>query len=106
SLDARTASLTYIAHLGLNALQRAGFQAGETVAVQGLGPIGLATVLLVRLLGGQAIAIGNAPERLAIATALGATVALNASDPALMNKLSDVTETRLCDIVVTTVNAW
>src|SRR5450631_2192038 len=59
-LSSREASLTYIAHIGLTALQRAGLRAGESVAVQGLGPVGLATIALARAMdAGNIIAIGN-----------------------------------------------
>jgi Zn-dependent alcohol dehydrogenase len=101
TLESRHASLVYIAHIGLTALQRAGFAAGESIAIQGLGPIGLATIALARALGaGNIIAIGNAPGRLERALALGATAAIDAADAA------DADDGRLADLVINTVNPW
>ena len=47
-------------------------RAGETVAVLGLGPIGLLFVRLCVLAGARVLAAGRRPERLALAAELGA----------------------------------
>ena len=58
-------------------------QAGDTVAVVGLGGVGLAAILGARVAGARSIvAIDVVPEKLELARALGATDALDASDPA------------------------
>jgi alcohol dehydrogenase len=60
-------------------------QPGEWVAVHGCGGVGLAAVLLAQALGAQVVAIDVRPEPLAVATALGATHALDSrttADPA------------------------
>ncbi|HZO51227.1 MAG TPA: zinc-binding alcohol dehydrogenase [Bryobacteraceae bacterium] len=105
-LNARAASLAYIAYFGLNALQRADLQAGECVAVQGLGPIGLATVAVARALGaGRIVALGNSPSRLETAIAFGADEAIDTRELEQMAGLG--AELRnYADVVVTTVNAW
>jgi alcohol dehydrogenase len=56
-------------------------QAGDTVAVVGLGGVGLAAVLGARAAGAaRIVAIDVLPEKLELARALGATDAFNASD--------------------------
>ncbi|MBX3260984.1 MAG: hypothetical protein KF782_14965 [Labilithrix sp.] len=90
------ASLTYLAHLGLAALRRAAFAPGERVAIVGLGAIGLATTALVRAFGSPAVAIGNAPERLSLALAAGASAA----------RAGDEVEDASADLVVLTANTW
>ena len=84
ALSSREASLAYIAHIGLTGLQRAGLRSGESVAVQGLGPVGLATIALARAMdAGKVIAIGNSRGRADRALDLGATAAFDAGDPDL-----------------------
>src|SRR5439155_6779069 len=62
------------AAVALHAWRRAGVRPGETVAVVGLGPIGLLVVMLaVRHGAGRVIAADLSPARLRLARALGAT---------------------------------
>lgn len=57
----------------LHALDRAGVRLGDTVAVQGSGPVGLMATALARLGGaGTLIVLGAPPERLEVARQLGA----------------------------------
>jgi NADPH:quinone reductase-like Zn-dependent oxidoreductase len=106
-LSSREASVAYIAHIGLTGLQRAALRAGESVAVQGLGPVGLATIALARAMdAGNIIAIGNSRSRSELAIKLGATSALDASGPQLGDALAQCNDHNLADIVVTTVNSW
>jgi threonine dehydrogenase-like Zn-dependent dehydrogenase len=51
-----------------------------TVAVLGLGPVGLGNVLLQAYLGRQVIAVDLVPERLALAARLGAGVTVHAKE--------------------------
>jgi (R,R)-butanediol dehydrogenase/meso-butanediol dehydrogenase/diacetyl reductase len=68
------AALFEPAAVALHALRRAGLRSGETVAVVGLGPIGLLVVMLaVRLGAGRVIVNDLRPARLELARALGAT---------------------------------
>jgi (R,R)-butanediol dehydrogenase/meso-butanediol dehydrogenase/diacetyl reductase len=68
------AALFEPAAVALHALRRAGIRSGETVAVVGLGPIGLLVVMFARRLGaGRVIATDLHPARLELARELGAT---------------------------------
>ncbi|MFB4274512.1 2,3-butanediol dehydrogenase [Nonomuraea sp. MTCD27] len=69
------------AAVALHAWRRAGFRPGETLAVIGLGPIGLLIVMLaVRHGAGPIIAADLSPARLQVAHALGATDLVPAED--------------------------
>ena len=69
----------------------AGF--GETVAVLGVGPLGLCHLVKARLTGcGKLIAIDRLPSRLAFAAELGATLTLNAEEADADERLALVRE--------------
>jgi L-iditol 2-dehydrogenase len=68
-------------------------QAGETVIVQGLGPIGLMFVRLCKLAGARVLAAGRRGDRLGLAAKLGADVVFNeSSTPDLAAALKAETE--------------
>jgi L-iditol 2-dehydrogenase len=68
---------------GFAAVDRAGLRIGDTVLVQGSGPVGLAAVAMAAL-GGAALVIniGDPPDRLNLASELGADVVLSLSENA------------------------
>ncbi|MEU6409915.1 2,3-butanediol dehydrogenase [Microbispora sp. NPDC046933] len=69
------------AAVALHALRRSGLRAGETVAVVGLGPIGLLIVMLaVRHGAGRVIAADLSAARLDLARRLGATDLVRAGE--------------------------
>jgi len=107
ALDSRSASAAYIAHIGLNALQRAALQPGETVVIQGLGPIGLATVALARTMGAaHVVAIGNSANRIEKARALGATITIEVEDAELSARFLEAAGGSGAHVVINTVNSW
>jgi alcohol dehydrogenase len=68
-------------------------RAGQSVAVIGLGGVGLASLLGAEAAGARAVvAIDLSEEKLALAKALGATHAFNAADPDLVQKVKDATK--------------
>ncbi|MDR6392525.1 2,3-butanediol dehydrogenase [Paraburkholderia phenoliruptrix] len=81
------------AAVALHALRRAELRLGDTCAVFGLGPIGLLLISLAKLQGATTIvAVDVSRERLAAASHLGATHALDAGAldaPALRDALRD-----------------
>lgn len=95
-VDSGEASLIYLAQLGLTALRQVSYQAGESVAVVGLGVIGLCTVAVARALGAQVTAVANAPSRAATAKQLGAHCVMLAGEPVQPES----------DIVILTANQW
>ncbi|HEX6291242.1 MAG TPA: zinc-binding dehydrogenase [Herpetosiphonaceae bacterium] len=62
----------------LHAVERAEIRFGDTVVVQGSGPVGLSAAILAQLRGaGSVIVVGGPPVRLAMAQALGADAVLD-----------------------------
>ena len=61
------------------ALQRLHIAAGDTIAVFGQGPVGLAGTQLAAALGARVIAVDLSPERLALAREMGAEITINSS---------------------------
>ncbi|MFI5199574.1 MAG: L-threonine 3-dehydrogenase [Candidatus Limnocylindrales bacterium] len=75
--------------------------AGQTVVVTGCGPIGLMTVAIANLAGSAKVfATDINPERLAIARALGADVAINAKDEDVVARLRQLTGGVGVDVVL------
>lgn len=103
---AEAAAISYLAQLGLAALQKGRFQPGETVVVLGLGIIGLATVGLAAALGAKVVALGNDASRLKKALEMGAHAALLSGDPDLLPRLTEATGGDGPDLIVTTANSW
>ena len=79
---------------------RAGVKAGETVLVQGCGPIGLASMLLSKLKGARVISTDIVDYRVRRARELGADLALNVHREALLAPTLDLTGGRGVDKVI------
>jgi threonine dehydrogenase-like Zn-dependent dehydrogenase len=105
-VSAEVASLTYLAQLGLSALRQARYEAGENVAVVGLGVIGLCTIALARAMGANVIGIANSPSRSALARRVGAKAAFDAPRGPSQADLQEVFGASGPDIIVLTANAW
>ena len=95
-LPSDVASMTYLAALGLSALQRVSFRPEDVVAVIGLGPIGLATVGVAASAGARCYAVGKGDMRLAKARILGACKTI----------VADNVNEALADIVVVAASSW
>jgi alcohol dehydrogenase len=68
-------------------------RAGSSVAVVGLGGVGLASVLGAVASGARhTVAVDLSDEKLALAKSLGATHTFNAADPDLVQKVKDATK--------------
>jgi threonine dehydrogenase-like Zn-dependent dehydrogenase len=91
------ASLAYLAQLGMAAMRHARYESGESVAVVGLGVIGLGTVAIARAMGASVTAVANSALRGDFARQIGANqVHITGSGEAP----SDI------DLVVLTANPW
>jgi L-iditol 2-dehydrogenase len=81
-----------------------GFRFGDTVVVQGVGPLGLCHVIKARLLGaGDIIAIDALPSRLEMARQCGADYTLNLTGSTVRERVEQVqawTQGRGADVVV------
>ena len=87
-----------------SAVDSEGFRFGDTVVVQGVGPVGICHVMKARMLGaGEIIAIDRSPSRLNMALELGADYALNLTEMDQRERLEavqDLTHGRGADLVV------
>ena len=92
--------------LSAHCYRKAHFQAGEYVAVVGLGVLGLGAVALGPLFGAQTVGLGNSPIRLEMAERMGARAAYMSDDPALQAKLEAFTNGVGIDLVILTANPW
>lgn len=70
---------------------RANVRAGEWVAVHGTGGIGLATLLLAKMLGAQVVVVDIVEEKLEHALQLGADAAVNAVETDAAAAIRDIT---------------
>ena len=96
-VDPAPAALAYLAQLGVAALRKVHYEAGERVAVVGLGVIGLAACGMARAMGADVTAVANSPLRAEAALRAGAQRACVAGRDPLPTDL---------DIVVLTANSW
>ena len=87
-----------------SALANEGFRFGDTVVVQGVGPLGMCHVMKARMLGaGTIVAIDRSEFRLNLARELGADVALNINEVdgrGRAEAVRDLTHGRGADVVV------
>ena len=86
--------------IGAHAVDRAAVTAGETVAVIGAGPIGLAAVQFALLRGARVIVIDRAPSRLEACRRLYPAVFTADPDHPAEEQLSELTSGDLADAVV------
>src|SRR5437899_8762882 len=78
-----------------------GYLAGETVLVQGPGPIGLLAVQLCKALGAERVILsGTRPERLEIGRRLGADFVVNVRQESLARRVADITGGKGADSVL------
>ena len=80
-----------------------GFQEGDTVAVMGTGPVGIAHAATARLMGAsKVIAIDPFRPRVELTGELGATdlIVASADDPSLLDQVRELTGGRGVDVVV------
>lgn len=85
--------------VGLHAVALARPSMGETAAVFGAGPIGLSTLLALRLTGvKQVFATDLVPERLAVASQLGADAVKNPNDGDVVQWIRNETGGRGVDV--------
>ncbi len=94
----------------LRGLDETGIRPGDTVAVLGLGPIGMMFVRLAKLYGARVIAIGRRTSQLDRAAAMGASELLLAANGAdLVGQIRRATDGRGADVVIEAVGrpeAW
>ena len=88
----------------IHGVERIGLEWGDTVIIQGSGPVGLACLVLVRDRGaGKVIVIGGPPHRLGIAKRFGADICLDIANTSLEERtrvIKDATDGFGADLVL------
>jgi predicted dehydrogenase/threonine dehydrogenase-like Zn-dependent dehydrogenase len=87
SLEA--ASLTTIGAIAVQGVRQANVTFGETVAVIGVGLVGVLTIQILRAAGCRVVAIDVSRQRAAQAMSLGAQLGLGTDDPGLEHAVKD-----------------
>jgi threonine dehydrogenase-like Zn-dependent dehydrogenase len=105
-LRPEVAVFSYLINLGLHALRRGGLIPGETVAVVGLGPIGLGTVAIAKTLGSPVVGIDPVARRRELALSLGADAALEPTAVTFGRAIADFGGEAGIDLVVETASTW
>jgi len=82
-----------------SALRKLGVSGETTLAVFGLGPVGLSGVLLGKAMGGIVIGVDVIAERVELARRIGADVVVDATKEDPVSVLRDVTTPEGCDLV-------
>ncbi len=85
-VSVKQASSVTLGAIAMQGLRQAEPRLGEIVMVSGLGLIGLLTVQMLRANGCRVIGLDIDPERLALASELGAEATINATDDNLVER--------------------
>ncbi|WP_100012696.1 zinc-binding alcohol dehydrogenase family protein [Lentibacillus sediminis] len=89
--------------IGAQAAWRGNVQAGQTVFIQGAGPIGITVLKMVKLLGANVIISDIMNERLEFAKENGADHTINPSESDVTAKISEITEGEGANAVIDAV---
>lgn len=96
-------SIAEVAHL---ALRRGNPTPGETIAIIGLGVIGLSALAYCRAFGFRTIAIDTVEARLAIARQMGADLAISPEEDDFHQRVGDITDGYGVDLVIEAASVW
>ncbi len=99
-LTLEQASLIYLASISMNGVAIADIKLGDTVAVFGLGTIGLITAKLFKLAGAKVIAVDPVKSRTDDALKLGVDYVVNCAPQDQEKAIFDITNNRGVDIAV------
>lgn len=103
AMDLEAAALVEPISVAVQACNRAGLTAGDSVAIVGSGPIGLITLLVAQAYGAtEAVAVDVQEHRLAKARFLGAETTIHAKEQDVAPRLKEVTSNRGVDVVFDT----
>ncbi len=103
SLSFEAAALNEPLSVGIHAANRAQLKAGETVAIIGMGPVGLMAVVAAKAYGASKIFVSDLePNRLKAARELGATHAILARDVDVAKEIRRLNDNRGVDVAFET----
>ncbi len=96
-------SILEVAHL---ALRRGNPTPGETVAIIGLGVVGLSALAYCKAFGFRTIAIDQAVDRLEIARHMGADLAISPDEPDFLAQVQQASDGYGADLVIEAASVW
>lgn len=96
-------SIAEVAHL---ALRRGNPTPGETVAIIGLGVVGLSALAYCRAFGFRTVAIDTVEERLAIARQMGADLVISPAASDFHQQVHSLTDGYGVDLVIEAASVW
>ena len=96
------AAYATVGSIALQGIRNADPRVGEVVVVIGLGLVGQLTVQQLRAAGCRVIGLDHAPDRVALAYAHGADLALVATDPSCQDQIRDFSRGRGADSILIT----
>ena len=100
SLDWQEGAVVEPLAVGVHAVRRGGLRPGDTVAVIGSSPIGLATTAAARFMGaGRIIASARHPHQMTAAESMGADEVVSSEPGRLEQAAKDATDGRGADVV-------
>jgi threonine dehydrogenase-like Zn-dependent dehydrogenase len=105
-VDAEDAVFSHLYTLSAHCYRKAFFTPGETVAVVGLGVLGIGAVAMGSLFGARVMGLGNSPARQEMAQRMGAHACFSSSDPDLQDRIDAFTHGVGIDLVILTANPW
>ena len=104
NVSSSTASVTYLFHLGYNALLQAGAVAGTNIAVIGMGVLGLGAVAVGKMAGMRVAAISDQESQTERATKMGAQITSSRKHAEVA--LQQFSGEPGLDLVIQTTNSW
>ena len=81
-----------------SAMQKLDVSGNTTLAIFGLGPVGLSGVLLAKAMGGYVIGVDVIDERTELAKQIGADIAINAEKEEALDVICEITGADGCDL--------
>lgn len=104
--DPVAVSTAYLFHLGYSALLAANYNAGERVAVIGLGTLGLTSTAVASMSGADVVAMSNQSVALERASSIGAVQAVCKPRQTDASSYDNIAEDMLADLVILTSSSW
>ena len=101
NVDLQAASLTTIGAIAVQGVRQANVTFGETVAVIGVGLVGVLTIQILRSAGCRVVAIDLSNERAANALSLGAHLGLCTSDAGLESAIASFSRYGVDAVLIT-----
>jgi len=103
SLSYENATLAEPLSVSIHAVKRGGLTPGSTIAITGMGPVGLMTVIAAKAFGAKEIIVSDIePLRLETARKFGATKIVNAANEDLNAAIEEITSGLGVDMIIET----